>query len=624
MAILGGGLVGVLLGALGASAWTQDGGTPPTDAARARPALELEGEGYAGSQSCRECHAANHASWFTSFHRTMTQAPSAAGLLAPFAGRTPALEGVAWELTRAGGHFEATPLAADGRRGAKARVALTTGSHHYQIYWLASPSTGRLEMLPLVWHVEERAFAPRKAMFLTPPGPTAPETDRWQESCIQCHATHGTPRHAPSGGATRVAELGIACEACHGPAAEHVRFRRALSAAGEGSADAAEPAATPLDPSTLDAERSSQACGQCHGIHPLVDAGARERWRDEGFRYRPGDDLAATRTLLRGTLERNGPVLRAFLEKHPETLSELFWSDGQVRVSGREYNGLVESACFQRGEGERQLGCLSCHELHASPERVAAGWAADQLRPGMDGPRACLGCHVAYAEPAALRAHTHHAPESSGSNCLDCHMPYTTYGLTKAIRSHTITSPSVEETLATGRPNACNQCHLDRSLGWAADALAARYGRARPALTADQETLSAAVVWALSGDAGQRALAAWSLGWEPARAASGTRWMPPLFSTLLLDDYDAVRWIAQRSLRREPRYAGFALDFFQELEAQRDHVRGTVLSDWLGDGLGARDDQRAAVLVRPDGTLDEAVFRRLYGARDRREVRLAE
>jgi F-type H+-transporting ATPase subunit b len=123
------------------------------------------------------------------------------------------------------------------------------------------------------------------------------------------------------------------------------------------------------------------------------------------------------------------------------------------------------------------------------------------------------------------------------------------------------------------------------------------------------------------------ALAAWNLGWEPARAVAGTGWMPYLFSTLLLDDYDAVRWIAARSVRKDPRWRAFDLDPCAELEEQRNHVRATVLPDWLRDGLEAPDGpgaQHAAVLVRPDGTLDEARFRELYRQRDQRPVRLAE
>ena len=42
-----------------------------------------------------------------------------------------------------------------------------------------------------------------------------------------------------------------------------------------------------------------------------------------------------------------------------------FWSDGMVRVSGREFNGLVDSPCFAGAtDPERTLTCTSCHTLH--------------------------------------------------------------------------------------------------------------------------------------------------------------------------------------------------------------------------------------------------------------------
>jgi hypothetical protein len=242
----------------------------------------------------------------------------------------------------------------------------------------------------------------------------------------------------------------------------------------------------------------------------------------------------------------------------------------------------------------------------------------------MDGPRACTQCHAEYAEPERLRAHTHHAPTSSGSDCLNCHMPFTTYGLTKAIRSHTITSPSMAKTLATGRPDACNQCHLDKTLGWAADHLHEWYGHERPPLDEERETIAASVRWAVSGDAGQRALMAWSLGWPAAREVSGTGWMPYLLSTLLQDPYDAVRFVAMQSVRRDPRYADFRLDFTQEIAAQRLAVRAGYLRDWQKSGLHATPEQRAAVLVGADGKLQEALFRALYARVDGHVMNLAE
>ncbi|HEX6886169.1 MAG TPA: cytochrome c3 family protein [Planctomycetota bacterium] len=580
-------------------------------------AMVLRDEGYVGSEACRECHAENHASWSASFHRSMTQDPTPASVLAPFEGTTPVLDGVAWKLAREDEVYTATPVGPFGTPlGRPARVALTTGSHHYQVYWMVSPA-GELEQIPLLWDVAGRRWIPRRSTFLSPEEGGF-GTDGWQQVCIKCHATNGTPVHRASG-TTKVAELGIACEACHGPGAAHVEWRQRPEAEHEP-----EPATGIVDPSELDPAREAQVCGQCHGTFVFAHSSAHENWLREGFAYRPGDELWSSRSFLRGRTEQNGQPVREYLARTSGHLGLYFWSDGQVRVAGREYNGLVESPCYLRGQGEQRMTCLSCHELHASPERVAAGWAADQLRVGMDGPEACLGCHAAYREPAALRAHTHHAEGSSGADCLNCHMPYTSYGLVKAIRSHTLTSPSAAESTEVGRPNACNLCHLDRSLGWTARHLFEWYGQKPPALTKEQETTSAVVQWALAGDAGQRALAAAALGWEPARAVSGTGWMPPLLSTLLMDEYDAVRLVAERSVRSDPRWAHFALDPCGELEEQRNHVRATVLSDWLQAGLQARSDQREAVLVLPTGKLDEPRFRALHAARDHRPVTLVE
>jgi hypothetical protein len=135
-------------------------------------------------------------------------------------------------------------------------------------------------------------------------------------------------------------------------------------------------------------------------------------------------------------------------------------------------------------------------------------------------------------------------------------MPYTSYGLLKAIRSHEITVPSAAETVATGRPNACNLCHLDKSLAWTARALQERGGMQPPELQSDQQTIAASVLHATRGDAGQRALIAWALGWEPAQRASGAHWIAPHLGVLLDDPYDAVRFIfiAERTLRTLPVY----------------------------------------------------------------------
>ena len=154
----------------------------------------------------------------------------------------------------------------------------------------------------------------------------------------------------------------------------------------------------------------------------------------------------------------------------------------------------------------------------------------------MNGNEACLQCHSTLRQ--TLTTHTRHQVESSGSSCYNCHMPYTSYGLLRAQRSHEISSPTVAATLETGRPNACNLCHLDKTLEWTSQYLEEWYGTPRPPLDQDQQGIAASVLWSLSGDAGNRALTAWSMGWSPAQEASGTSWMLPYLALGLDDPYD--------------------------------------------------------------------------------------
>jgi hypothetical protein len=201
-------------------------------------------------------------------------------------------------------------------------------------------------------------------------------------------------------------------------------------------------------------------------------------------------------------------------------------------------------------------------------------------------------------------------------------MPYTTFGLLKAIRSHGLVSPSVQSSLKTGRPNACNQCHLDRSLDWTADYLLAWHGIPKPELTDDESQIAASVLWSLKGDAGQRALMAWSMGWSDAREASGTQWMMPYLAELLTDPYDAVRFVAHESLRKSEAYRELNYDFLAPSE-QRNAAAQKLRQLW-DDRSGRDDTSLEAVLIDKQGQLRQDVVDRLLQQRDHRAVNLQE
>ena len=625
--------------ALGAAAAVSLDPLVPESAVGHRPIAVTE-DGYVSSETCRACHPSQYQTWHGSFHRTMTQIATPESVRADFDGVVvDAGPGGPLRLERRGDEFwaefddpgwEGDPR---DRPRITRQVVMITGSHHQNIYWYSTGHERALNVLPAVYLLDEKRWTPRNAVVLAPPGQGVAMLDgHWNAVCIDCHTTHGktrfdTPfRSEPirdQSVDTTVAELGIACEACHGPADAHVAANRnplrryALHAGGA-------PDATIVEPTRLDPRRSSQVCGQCHSIWEFPDPTAERAASTGGLPFRPGDELRETRFVAQPRVNGRSPAMRNLVAADPDFVRGSFWPDGLVRVSGREYNGLIDSPCFIDADApERTLSCFSCHTMHKTPDdpRTVAEWAdTHQVSAGMDGDAACTQCHEGIAADPA--AHTRHAPESAGSRCYNCHMPYTSYGLLRAIRSHTISSPTVRESVAIGRPNACNLCHLDRTLAWSADQLRDWYGQPPPDLRAEERSVAASVLWLLRGDAGQRALTAWSYGWEPAQEASGTSWMAPYLGELLGDPYDAVRFIAARSLRTISGFETLRYDFTGSRDARIEAAVG-ALRAWRNSPR-ARLRRDPELLFGVDGTLDTAAMRRLFDGRDTRPLFLRE
>lgn len=577
---------------------------------------------YVTSDTCASCHPGEYASWHSTYHRTMTRPATPEYVKADFHDVTLGSGSWAYSLERRDDEYWVEMVDPDWERlnrlrGAdvetvsnpprvERRIVMITGSHHMQTFWVPSEFGRELINLPFVYLFEDQRWVAREDVFLRPPE-AGRFLDLWNDNCIECHSTVGVPGLEDGSEAfeTAAVELGIACEACHGPAQEHVRenrnpFRRyALHFRDQGDP-------TIVQPARLPSKRASEVCGQCHGVG-LSDA---RKWLQEGHSYQPGEHLAESRFLVLPAQNGDHPRIQRMLSQEPLAVESRFWSDGKVRVSGREFSGMVESACYKKGE----LSCLSCHSMHDSDPN-------DQLAAGREGNDACFQCHDDYR--ARLEEHTHHPSASAGSQCYNCHMPHTSYGLLTAMRSHTIDSPSVTNTLETGRPNACNLCHLDKSLEWTSQHLSSWFGQPLPPLSADQAEVAASISWALEGDAGQRALAAWSLGWQPALEASGDGWQAPFLGHLLNDPYAAVRYVAQRSLRRLPAFEGLQYDYVGP-SSERAKARGAVIDRWLQlpwDPDGFRGPQ---VLMSFDGNLRTEAIGRLSSRRNDRPVALGE
>jgi hypothetical protein len=201
------------------------------------------------------------------------------------------------------------------------------------------------------------------------------------------------------------------------------------------------------------------SCESCH-------FGGREHVEEKRpIRYVPcGSNLLfarATPELIRNARDSPYVINSICAQCHFADVSK--YPNGAGTWNAREAIDLINGACGG------QIKCTDCHDPHR-PEPPGGG---------PDSPAhiaTCLNCHEQFQDAGARAKHTQH-PTSSGVTCLDCHMPRMVQGLEEVVRTHQISSPTQIEMLREGAPNACNLCHLDRSIRWTVEALETGWGR---------------------------------------------------------------------------------------------------------------------------------------------------
>jgi hypothetical protein len=602
-------------------------GYDPVRGASEVPLIHREG-GYLGSEACRPCHGDHHATWERTFHRTMTQLPGAQTVVGLFDGQSVAYGGSSARVFEQDGRYLMDlPAAGGGRR--EAEVALAVGSRRYQQYFeRVSRGDGfAFVRLPILWHIEARRWLHLNTVFLNPDSDDWDEHRAdWNSNCIFCHNTGPEPRMENYRDPSRrgvesfqseVAELGIACEACHGPGADHAEEQRDPLRRYSGLLTGAR---DPLivQPTRLDQERAVGVCGQCHGQRLPEPISRVEAWLTTGPTYRSGERL----------LEHVAPVTAATPVRggaDPDLFRLRFWGDGTPRLTAYEYQGVTDSACYTKGS----LTCGSCHTMHSARPGDELG----NLTPPMRGNGACLQCHGELGRD--LAAHTHHGPDSSGSQCMECHMPRVVYGVVEIHRSHRIEIPDAAGDAEAGRPNACTLCHLDQSPRWAARETARLWNRTprEPASRADHAPLDLpdSVASVLAGDAVQRAVWAKAMGRADAAVKAEDKAFLRLHLAITLGDgYPSIRWIAQRSLTSLEAELSLGLG---PLLSSIDHQEGqearraslfAVLKALAALAPGKLSPPLAASFARGDFTLDLEAVIRLTDLQGERSISIGE
>jgi predicted CXXCH cytochrome family protein len=412
---------------------------------------------YVDNARCVSCHEPEARAWRDSHHARAMAPPAPESVHGDFGDTEFRYEGVTTRFHRRGGKYLVTTEGPDGQPGTY-EVAFTFGEAPLQQYLIAMPG-GRLQPLQVAWDREKRRWFRLLPGEQTPPGDVLHWTGRYQTAntmCLSCHTTGYEKRYIAERDSfdSHWTESNVSCQSCHGPGERHVKWASGGARAATGSA----PRGLLVDARAADPARRVELCAPCHSRRSELTTAAV-----------PGEPL---------------------LDHHLPSLLQpgLYHADGQQLDEVFEYGSYRQSRMYQKG-----VTCTDCHEPHGGKLRA-------------EGDALCLSCHGPRGNPAfptaagrfASPAHHFHEQGSAGSACVSCHMPARNYMVVQPRRDHSIRVPRPDLTVKLGAPNACNDCHADRSAAWAAERAAAWWGTARRSRAHPAEAFAAA----RSGSAG--------------------------------------------------------------------------------------------------------------------------
>jgi tetratricopeptide (TPR) repeat protein len=387
---------------------------------------------YVGRQTCAECHQAQHDQWQGSHHDLAMDRATPETVLADFNDAELTVHGLTSRMYRDGDRYM---IHTEGPTGEMEDFEVkyvfgVTPLQQYMVEFdrpadMPENEIARLQVLRISWDtLGKRWFyhappdVPEKLESSDPLHWTG-VMQRWNTTCAECHSTDLKKNYDLASGVyhTTFSEIDVSCEACHGPGSTHVKLAKSLSFFWDRKLAYGLPKLK--SPDTAVATHSSNAmveietCAQCHSRRRVVHPD-----------FRPGEDY------------------------HDYYANELlqpltYFCDGQIRDEVFDYGSFIQSKMFHKG-----IRCTDCHDPHTA-------------RLKHEGNNVCTSCHQHPAGKYDTPAHHNHRPGSKGAQCVECHMPTTTYMEVDPRRDHSLRVPRPDLSVELGVPNACTGCHLE-------------------------------------------------------------------------------------------------------------------------------------------------------------------
>ncbi|MEN3943607.1 tetratricopeptide repeat protein [Prosthecobacter sp. SYSU 5D2] len=382
---------------------------------------------YAGSQSCKECHAGEFEKWESSNHGLAERLPDDKLDLAGFEPPQAFKHGTqTTEARKKDGIYEILSLGFGGEK--EAYPVQRVIGHEPLRQFLVEGERGRLHAMEACYDPKVRDWFNVYGDEDRVPGEWGHWTGRgmvWNQMCASCHNTRVRKNYdlETDSYRTSMTELTVSCESCHGPMKAHDDWQREYKDSGK------------KDPTLVEWSRDQHVenCAGCHARRGEITGD-----------FVPGD---------------------SFWDHYLLTITDhtdVYYPDGQIRDENYEFASFFSSRMYHAG-----VRCMDCHDMHS-------------MKTVLPGNNLCMRCHTPGGFPNAPvilpEMHSFHQAKSTGNECINCHMPQTTYMQRDPRHDHGFTIPDPLLTKEYGVPNACNKCHTDQTVDWALEATNQWYG----------------------------------------------------------------------------------------------------------------------------------------------------
>ena len=382
---------------------------------------------FVGDRQCKSCHANEYKAWSGSGHFKAMQEVNDSTVEGDFSGKTLVADGVTSRFYRKDGKYYINTQGDDGVNH-DYEVKYTFGYYPLQQYLVEFPG-GRMQATRASWDIKNKKWFHQYAGQKIPPHDWLHWTgnaQNWNTMCACCHSTNLQKNYNTETDSynTHYSVINVSCETCHGAGKLHIdyvngkEYKKGKKTAGF-------------------VHRSGKKAGQIAQINTCTPCHARE-------------------TEISPHLIQSAELMDNYIPEIPTT--EHYYADGQADDEDFTYTSFSQSKMFRQG-----VKCSSCHEPHTAKLLFT-------------GNQLCMQCHVkTYDGPS----HTFHPVGSAGAECKNCHMPGKVYMGNDFRYDHTFRVPRPDLSLKYGTPNACNNCHNNKSAQWAADAVTKWYGPVR-------------------------------------------------------------------------------------------------------------------------------------------------